>query len=166
MAIPHISERCRFWHDIIRGCAPRSLGRIRDRLIPIAGLAKVYRDIIGDEQYFAGLWKQDMSCGLSWYVPGASLIPPTSTTNLPKRGNQNPSWSLASSPQSATVVNDHAQNGFRALACVEDVEVDLVDPLNSFGAVKGSRTTINDRLMNLKPSTTIGGKIRKHLCEL
>jgi hypothetical protein len=47
---------------------------MRDRLVAISGLAKMYGDVLGGDQYFAGLWRSDMLRGLLWHAQGMRLF--------------------------------------------------------------------------------------------
>ncbi|KAI9778955.1 MAG: hypothetical protein M1839_007766 [Geoglossum umbratile] len=144
-----ISEKYRLWYELVRDYSPRHFKYDRDRLIAISGLAKIFGDLIGNDEYFAGLWKGDMVRGLLWHVSGEKLIPAKSTKNSSTGGNTVPSWSWTS-VSANVVINDHAnQSSFRALSTVEDVEVDLVDPSNPFGLVNGGRVTITGPLAQL-----------------
>jgi hypothetical protein len=144
-----ISEKYRLWYELVEDYSPRHFKHARDRLIAISGLAKFFGDLIGNDEYFAGLWKGDMVRGLLWHVPGAKLIPAKSTENSSTGGNMVPSWSWTSVGVNV-VINDHAdQSGFRALSVVENVEVDLVDPSNPFGTVSGGSVTITGPLVRL-----------------
>ena len=146
---PSISEKYRLWYELIKDYSPRHFRHVRDRLIAISGLAKIFGDLIGNDEYFAGLWKGDMVRGLLWHVSGAKLIPAKSTENSSTGGNVVPSWSWTSAGVNV-VINDHTdQCSFRALSTVEDVEVDLVDPSNPFGAVSGGSVTITGPLAQL-----------------
>ncbi|OCK76079.1 HET-domain-containing protein, partial [Lepidopterella palustris CBS 459.81] len=144
-----ISERYRLWYELVEDYTPRHFKYIQDRLIAISGLAKIFGDLISD-QYFAGLWKRDMVRGLVWHASGAKLIPNNSTDNPSFHVNTAPSWSWASVGSNVAVVNDHAdQDGFRALAKIEDVEVELVNPSNPFGAANAGSVIITGPLARL-----------------
>jgi hypothetical protein len=53
-----------------------------------------------------------------------------------------PSWSWARAPSGSVIQNHWANNGFRPLAAVEDISVELVEPNNPFGGALSARLTI------------------------
>ncbi|KAH0565866.1 hypothetical protein GP486_000744 [Trichoglossum hirsutum] len=143
-----IAEKYRLWYELVKDYSPRHFRYVRDRLIAISGLAKIFGDLIGNDEYVAGLWKGDMVRGLLWHVSGVNLIPAKSAEDSTD-GNMAPSWSWTSAGVNV-VINDHIdQSSFRALSTVEGVEVDLVDPSNPFGAVNGGSVTITGPLARL-----------------
>ena len=62
------------WYSLIEDYSARQLSYPTDRLVAISGMAKMYGDIIGDDQYYAGLWKEDMIRGLLWRTAKAKLF--------------------------------------------------------------------------------------------
>jgi hypothetical protein len=74
-----------------------------------------------------------------WHVRGAKLAISQGSSDLI---DMIPSWTWASVAYDV-VVNGHAkQDGLRSFAVVEDVQVDLADRANPFGAVRGGSITI------------------------
>jgi len=129
-------EMFRMWYDLVEDYSPRQLKKSDDRLIAVSGLAKIIGETIRCEEYFAGLWKPDMIRGLMWYTEGAPLIPRKPLTN-----DSFPTWSWASA-EFALVRIDHGDEK-TFLSRVENVQVDLVDKRQPFGALeKGSAHTI------------------------
>lgn len=139
-----LSEKYRLWYAIVEDYTPRRFTDIRDRLMAISGLAKIFGDMIQDDEYIAGLWKRDLIRGLLWHVRGGKL-----TASPTTQASSVPSWTWASVAYNV-VVNDHAkQDGIRSFVVVEDVEVDLVDSSNPFSGVRGGRITITGPIFSL-----------------
>jgi len=77
------------WYEVIMDYSRRSLTYPSDTLPAIAGLANVMHQVY-DINYAAGLWKEDLQIGLSWYISRPA-----------KRELSQflaPSWSWASNP--------------------------------------------------------------------
>lgn len=141
---PEVSpfKKYQLWYELVEEYSPRHFTHVEDRLVALSGLAKKFGNIIQDEQYVAGLWKQDLLRGLLWYVRGAKLTPNTTTQGSSIDLDNIPSWTWASVAYKR-VVNDYSnQEEFRTFAVIEDVQVDLIDESNPFGAVKSGRITI------------------------
>jgi hypothetical protein len=139
--IPETSlcEKYRLWYVLVEDYTPRRFKHLQDRLVAISGLAKMFGDMIRDDEYVAGLWKRDLLRGLLWHVRGAKLAISQGSSDLI---DMIPSWTWASVAYDV-VVNDHAkQDGLRSFAVVEDVQVNLADRANPFGAVRGGSITI------------------------
>ena len=137
-------ERYRLWYDLVEDYSPRQLKHVQDRLIAVSEVASKYADVIGDDQYFAGLWKADMVRGLLWRVPKAKLFDAKASDQSSSGGYNAPSWSWASVAPGFVVRNDYVSFlDFKELATIEDVKVDLDDPSNPFGAVSGGSVTVS-----------------------
>jgi len=54
------------WYSGVKEYNSRSLTYLTDKLRAIAGLAAKFQELYGGT-YLAGLWKEDIQCGLSWY---------------------------------------------------------------------------------------------------
>jgi hypothetical protein len=134
-------DRYRIWYDMVEDYSARSVKYTRDRLVAISGLAKMYRDVLGGDQYFAGLWQSDMLPGLLWHAQGMRLFD-SNLGQLTLVEVKAPSWSWARAPSGSVIQNDWANSGVRPLAAVEDVSVELVEPNNPFGGVLSARLTI------------------------
>jgi hypothetical protein len=144
-----LSEKYRLWYALVEDYTPRRFKHIQDRLVAISGLAKLFGDLIQDDEYVAGLWRRDMTRGLSWHVSGAKLIPSKTTQSFSVPTDKFPSWTWASVGYDV-VVNDHAkQDALRSFSVIEDVQLDLVDPANPFGAVRSGSITITGPLFEL-----------------
>jgi hypothetical protein len=145
----HLSEKYRLWYALVEDYTPRRFKHIEDRLVAISGLAKIFGDLIQDDEYVAGLWRRDMIRGLSWHVSGAKLIPSKTTPAFSIPIDKFPSWTWASVGYDV-VLNDHAkQDGLRSFSVVEDVRLDLIDPANPFSAVRSGSITITGPLFEL-----------------
>lgn len=144
-----LSEKYRLWYALVEDYTPRRFKHIQDRLVAISGIAKIFGDLMRDDEYVAGLWKRDIVRGLSWHVRGAKLIPSKTIQGFSVPINRLPSWTWASVGYDA-VVNDHArQDGLRSFSIIEDVQVDLVDRANPFGAVRSGSITITGPIFRL-----------------
>lgn len=137
-------EKYRLWYDLVEDYSLRQIEHTSDRLIAISGVAEKYADIIEDDQYVAGLWRADMIRGLLWHVPKVKLFDATASDQLLCGGYNGPSWSWLSMAPGFVVQNEWASLvDFRSFAIIEDVRVDLVDPSNLFGKVKGGTVTLS-----------------------
>ncbi|KAF8859958.1 HET-domain-containing protein [Acephala macrosclerotiorum] len=54
------------WYLAVKEYNSRSLTYLADKLRAIAGLATKFQELYG-ATYLAGIWKEDIQCGLSWY---------------------------------------------------------------------------------------------------
>jgi hypothetical protein len=75
------------WNDLIEQYSPCDLTKPSDKMFAIAGIAKLFRDITGDE-YIAGWWKSRLLESLDWHV-----YDPQARLSADYRA---PSWSWAS----------------------------------------------------------------------
>jgi hypothetical protein len=60
-----LSEKYRLWYVLVEDYTPRRFKHLQDRLVAISGLAKMFGDMIRDDEYVAGLWKRDLLRGTS-----------------------------------------------------------------------------------------------------
>ena len=167
-------ETFHLWYDLIEEYTPRRFKNFSDRLVAISGLAQKYGNTVRSHEYAAGLWKPDLIRGLIWHTNGAKLIPRQSADDMRAFNNAFPSWSWASVGYEV-VKNSQKNNGhFQALSLVEDVQVDLVDQLDPFGAVKSGSVTITGplnkapRLYNKEWKSTEASisEFERHLSEI
>ena len=84
----------RRWELITENYTTANMTYPTDKLIAISGLAKVFRQILGNDQYLAGLWKNNIPNGLLWYV--VLLAPSKSKSRTTCAGYRAPTWSWAS----------------------------------------------------------------------
>lgn len=139
-------ETFRLWYDLIEEYTEREFKCIGNRLVAISGLAKIFANTIRSHEYVAGLWKPDLIRGLIWHTKNAKLVPQQSEDNMRAINNDFPSWSWASVGYEL-VTNGRKNNGnFQALSLVEDVQVELVDRRDPFGAVEKGCVTITGPL--------------------
>ncbi|THV48857.1 hypothetical protein BGAL_0224g00190 [Botrytis galanthina] len=138
----------RLWYDLVEEYTQRKFERISDRLVAISGLARIYSDMIRNPIYVAGLWEKDLLRGLLWYVEGRKLISKRSADDNSTLDGNFPSWSWASVGYEA-VKNDLTENNFYALSEIENIQIDLVDPQDPFGAVSSGSITISGPLRRL-----------------
>ncbi|KAI0436362.1 heterokaryon incompatibility protein-domain-containing protein [Xylaria telfairii] len=75
------------WVDLVRGYSQCALTKPSDKLFAIAGIARLFRDVTGDE-YVAGLWKSWLLEMLDWRVEDPK--------ELQSSEYRAPSWSWAS----------------------------------------------------------------------
>jgi hypothetical protein len=167
-------ETFNLWYDLIEEYTQRRFKHISDRLVAISGLAKIFGNTIRSHEYVAGLWKPDLIRGLLWHTNGAKLIPRQSTDNMRAFNNAFPSWSWASVGYEVVENSQKNNNNFQALSLVDDVQVDLVDQHDPFGAVKSGSVTITGplkkapRLYNKewKSAETSISEFERHLSEI
>ncbi len=140
-------ETFHLWYDLIEEYTPRRFKNISDRLIAISGLAKIFGNTIRSHEYVAGLWKPDLIRGLMWHTDGAKLIPQQSKDKMGALNDTFPSWSWASVGYEVVEDSQKNNNNFQALSLVEDVQVNLFNQHDPFGAVKSGSVTITGPLM-------------------
>jgi hypothetical protein len=143
------SETFRLWYDLVEDYTQRSLTKISDRLVAISGLVRIYGDMIRNPTYVAGLWKEDLIRGLLWHVEGTTLIPKRSADNISTFHEAFPSWSWASVGNQVVKNDLKTDNSLRALSEIEDIQIDLVDLRDPFGAFNGGSVTITGPLRRL-----------------
>lgn len=133
-------EPFRLWYNLIEDHSQRQFTDESDRLIAISGLARMFGEAIKDDGYVAGLWKSDLIRGLLWDVEDSRLVLSTTAHDTL------PSWSWASAGKQlishANIKNDQ----YAAVSQIENVHVDLVDPLEPFGSVTSGKITITGPL--------------------
>jgi Heterokaryon incompatibility protein (HET) len=136
------------WHSLIEDYSTRQFSRPQDRLVAISGLAQSYGDVIGDDQYCAGLWKQDMIRGLLWRTPGAMLFD-ASIAHRKVVGNVvSPSWSWVEAASTFPIRNDWAHiMDFQKKAAIENVNSSLVETSNPFGNVTCASISISGPIL-------------------
>jgi hypothetical protein len=83
------------WYNLLWDYTRRELSFSNDKLVAISGIANVVGTCIQDE-YYAGLWRNDMPCALLWSPYEEELLP-----NQPRNARlppiyRAPSWSWAS----------------------------------------------------------------------
>ena len=142
----------RLWYDLVEDYTQRQFTNIGDRLLAISGLARIYGDMIQNPTYVAGLWKEDLIRGLLWHLEGTMLISKRSADDNSTCHETFPSWSWASVGVEEVVQNDlKTDDCLRALSKIENIQIDLVDPRDPFGAIKSGNLA----------SITISGPLRR-----
>ena len=92
-----------FWVDAVEAYAPKKLTKGEDKLIAIAGIARMVQHAIGDD-YIAGLWKGNLLQGLLWKSSNRHTHPPAQW--------RAPSWSWASMNGEVVMHRHHSQSYF------------------------------------------------------
>jgi Heterokaryon incompatibility protein (HET) len=166
-------ETFRLWYDLIEEYTQRRFKHISDRLVAISGLAKIFANTIRSHEYVAGLWKPDLIRGLIWHTKDAKLIPQQSADNMRAVNDAFPSWSWASVGYELVKNSWKNKNCIQALSVVKDVQVDLVNQRDPFGAVKSGSVTITGPLTKVprlynrewKSAEASISKFERHLSE-
>lgn len=143
------SHTFRLWYDLVEDYTPRKFTNISDRLVAISSLARLYGKLIRDPTYVAGLWKEDLIRGLLWHVEGTTLNYERSKSNDSAVLGNFPSWSWASVGYEVVKNDFKAKDNLRPVAKIDNVDIDLVDQLDLFGAVKSGSITISGPLKTL-----------------
>lgn len=120
------------WYDLVGRYLCGGLTKTRDKLIALSGIAREISQCMGalEDDYAAGLWRQDFLYGLLWKTP--TIIGLGSYRVRPGRDEpyQAPSWSWASVNCPVTVNYRLHSTPHDALAVVETVNVTpKLDPL-------------------------------------
>ena len=137
------AETFRLWYDLVEGYTQKRFTNIRDRLVAISGLAKIFGNTIGCHEYVAGLWKRDLIRGLLWYCKGAKLIPRISADSIEAVSDGFPSWSWASVGYEVVEFGRKISNDPIVLSGIDDVQIELHDDCLPFGGVKSGSITIS-----------------------
>lgn len=143
------SDTFRLWYDLVEDYTQRRFTKISDRLVAISGLARIYADMIRNPTYVAGLWKEDLIRGLLWHVEGTTLVPKRSADNISTFHEAFPSWSWASVGYEVFKNDLKTDNSLCALSEIENIQIDLVDLRDPFGAVNSGSVTITGPLRRL-----------------
>jgi hypothetical protein len=135
------------WDLLIHDYSYRSVTFDKDRLPAIAGLARIMGEVLQD-QYLAGLWKEDLFEGLVWEDAGAmsSRGLESHLQNIRRRNYVAPSWSWATSQaiRSCRNTGQHLQR-ITEMAAIVDVSVD-VDSDDPYGRISGGFLRIRGKL--------------------
>ncbi|OCL09971.1 HET-domain-containing protein [Glonium stellatum] len=145
------------WYGIIEEYSTRSLTKATDRLPAVSGLAAEINKRLEDDQYIAGLWREDLKRGLLWSCPD---LRKTGLRAKPPLQYVAPSWSWASLA-GRLISFSYAKQIFKYGDCVEDLEIQGVGRklkgLNPFGEVLHGMIKISSRLVPvaLEPNSDI-----------
>ncbi|KAI0193258.1 heterokaryon incompatibility protein-domain-containing protein [Xylaria flabelliformis] len=77
------------WYSVIEEYSTKDLTYVTDQLRALSGLADLFRRV-HHATYVAGLWREDLQLGLTWYVASNDPRP------VKEAVDQKPSWSWAS----------------------------------------------------------------------
>ncbi|KAL5331182.1 hypothetical protein ACEPPN_000711 [Leptodophora sp. 'Broadleaf-Isolate-01'] len=130
------------WYAIVEIYSVTNLTYVSDNLPALSGLAKLLRQAHG-ATYAAGLWKDDIQVGLTWYVAS------NDERNVPWSRDLAPSWSWAAvgklrikfrswPSKSVHVVSEGVE--LLEASCVPEI------PINPYGAVKKGTLKLRIRL--------------------
>ena len=125
----------------------------KDKLVAISGLA---RKLGSEDDYRAGLWRQDLTGQLMWFVANAERP----STKAPERNLRAPSWSWASvnSPVYMGIISMGTNVNDLIKIVTIDVGHETQDP---FGQLRGGRLQIEGPLIKtmLRCCTSTGWAI-------
>lgn len=155
-----------FWYKMVTIMNPSNFTDRRDTLPAIAGIARRVHEFT-KHRYLAGLWEEDLSCGLLWMPdetsdPLISRYTPTSLRQLiqiiKKQANSiAPSWSWASRRsllelriQKETAQTCRVRSHLRAEFEVLQSRV-LVDGVNAYGRIKSASISLSGSMIRLTP---------------
>jgi hypothetical protein len=161
------------WYDILADYGKRSLTIKSDKLPAIAGIAQLMQRHFACE-YGAGLWKEDLSRGLCWYlvVSDANHSKPINeldeTSDQPNQEYIAPSWSWASVTSGRTMCryNMIHSSGILLENCVKMVGWEILYPpgaTSSFGHVKSGILTLSGYVREALLTPTFKGRVETWL---
>lgn len=132
------------WAALLLVYSSRKLTYSADKLPALAGIAKVYSQLLDDE-YVAGLWRKSMILGLCWQSVRCEAV---------SGGYRAPSWSWASVDGTAfdKVMNE---DKFDPIATILDYHVEIIGD-NPFGRVKSGWIKIEAPIVPLAISEYVG----------
>lgn len=142
-------EMFRLWYDLIEEYSPREFRDVGDRLIALSGLARAFGSTIRCDEYVVGLWKPDLIRGLMWHTKGARLIPRDPRVGGRNVDNNCPSWSWVCVGRESVSNDQKGNHCLTSPSKVEEVRIDLVDPCQPFGMVKGGSLVLTGPLKKL-----------------
>ena len=144
------SQMARIWENIVEEYSSCGLTFPEDKLVALAGIAKLFLQVTGD-RYLGGLWRSQLPGMLNWSVERWNYPDPQPPASLAYRA---PTWSWASVPDApiTTSWSDDQQNE----PLVEVLHVETVPLLESdkeaMMQLKGGSLTIKGQLY---PLTTV-----------
>ncbi|KAM6519216.1 hypothetical protein FALCPG4_012863 [Fusarium falciforme] len=145
------------WFRIVTGFSGTRLTRRTDRLPAISGLAKLYQDVLQDE-YLAGLWRNDLYKGLFWQSEFSDRPRQELTAYLESPDPYiAPSWSWAREGYSISVSLEHIldlRQEFEVLQqefALLDAKMDTVGS-NPYGQLKSGKLTLRSRVSEIPSS--------------
>ncbi|KAI0528522.1 hypothetical protein GGR58DRAFT_509216 [Xylaria digitata] len=163
-----------YWYEIVEQVSLLSWTVKEDVLPSISGLADRFQNVVGSD-YAAGLWTDDLHCGLLWETKNARVSPPNASASRPeslpelleKLDNTPtqvaPSWSWAGrcpgrcafmiSPRVNTCcrIRTHLQAEYTQLN--PDIQLDGVSP---FGRLRRASLHLSGRMLGCKTEWMIG----------
>jgi hypothetical protein len=143
-----------FWEAIIYEYTTANLTFEKDRLVALAGVAKLMSRWMGESTYLAGLWSNghhSLLHHLLWKTSSRGTVPTRSATYIA------PSWSWAS--VAATIVFHQHKDTFKPIASIVEADTTLKDPESRFGEVADGCLVVSGHLLGARPckSATDGG---------
>lgn len=132
-----MEERDEAWWNLVWEYSKGELSVVTDRLVAIAGLAKSF-DVLPGDEYIAGHWRLDMPHGLMWGCP----FPVEQSGDIYRA----PTWSWASIPGGNTIT----QPPQKLLPRAEILEIKLESRGDQFGPVDGGFMRLRGRVCKAK----------------
>lgn len=139
------------WYSLVEAYSARKLTYHTDRLPAIAGIAKEFASVLGD-QYLCGLWKSDLTLGLVWSSTSADESCLWSLEHA-SGSRPEPSWSWVSCGSKILFPYRYRNDDWRESEEFEILgsSVDLVLANQPFGEVKTAKLHIRG-LLRLLPT--------------
>ncbi|KAK3347293.1 heterokaryon incompatibility protein-domain-containing protein [Lasiosphaeria hispida] len=130
------------WENIVQEYMTKALTQGRDKLVALSGVARQYADYLcPDSRYLAGIWSHMLLPGLLWR--------PVTTESVIRRIDADewraPTWSWASVDGEIRFY----QGDGKALVAVQEIEVEVVNPANPFGAVRSAVLSLQGKITPL-----------------
>ncbi|KAI8715153.1 hypothetical protein NCS52_01022400 [Fusarium sp. LHS14.1] len=145
------------WFRIVSVFSGTRLTRKTDRLPAISGLAKLYQDVFQD-QYLAGLWRNDLCRGLFWQTgfPDAHCQELIASLESPDPYIA-PSWSWVREDRSISIYSGNILDLQRQFQVQQqefvliDVKMDLVGS-NPYGQLRSGKLTLRSKALEVPSS--------------
>lgn len=145
------------WSRIVTGFSDTELTCQTDRLPAISGLAKLYQDVFQDE-YLAGLWKNDLCTGLFWQREFSGRPREELIASLESQDPYiAPSWSWARKGCSVSVFMEHIldlRQDFEVLQqefALLDAQIELAGS-NPYGQIRSAKLTLRSKALEVPSS--------------
>lgn len=165
-----------FWYSMVPAISTSNFTDQRDILPAIAGVARRVHEFTG-HQYLAGLWKEDLCCGLLWILDVRAPRPPypaslRQTLQIIRKSATliGPSWSWASRRSRSEFMITNKTNRTCRIRRHLRAEFDLLeshvlaDGVNPYGRINEASITLLGSTINLSQDSVAAMRLK--LCEV
>lgn len=135
------------WEFIVDRYCYSSLTKSSDKLVALAGIARKFGEITGDD-YFAGIWRKSFEIGLCWSTYFSQLPSISNSLTEPRSGTIFPSWSWAAIDGVLQIDPTVSSTSKLKVRYIEIVHIHVVpDGPDPFGNIKEAKLVIKSTFM-------------------